>query len=77
MNPLKLQMYRAAGLPVVSTDVPGIEPHNLLMIAESAEVFMEAVRSLEAVRKPRQTCSDTPGSRGEYIAEVEALRIAR
>jgi glycosyltransferase involved in cell wall biosynthesis len=77
MNPLKLQMYAAAGLPVVSTDVPGIEPHELLTITGSAEAFVEAVRRLAAVRQRRQPRSDTSGSVAEYIAEIDALRAVQ
>ncbi len=77
MNPLKLQMYAAAGLPVVSTDVPGIEPHELLTIAGSAGDFVEAVRRLTTVRQRPQPRSHPSGSTGEYIAEIDALRAAR
>lgn len=77
MNPLKLQMYAAAGLPMVSTDVPGIEPHELLTVAGSAEAFVEAVRGLAAVRQPLRPSGGPSSGVAEYVAEINALRVAR
>jgi glycosyltransferase involved in cell wall biosynthesis len=77
MNPLKLQMYAAAGLPVISTDVPGIEPHKLLTIAGSSEAFVEAVRRLATTRQRRPPRSIKSRRAAEYIAEINALRAAR
>ncbi len=45
MNPLKVQMYRAHGLPVVSTDVPGIDPSEVTL-CDTRDSFLAAVRQL-------------------------------
>ncbi len=45
MNPLKLHMYRAAGVPAVASKVEGIEENDLLDISETDEDFFEAVKN--------------------------------
>lgn len=45
MNPIKVQMYRAHGLPVISTDVPGIDP-NEVILCDSRHAFLDAVSQI-------------------------------
>jgi hypothetical protein len=44
VNPIKLREYLAAGLPVVSTHLPEIEPYSgVVHLADSAEEFIQGV----------------------------------
>ncbi|MCT8160145.1 glycosyltransferase [Pseudoruegeria sp. SHC-113] len=61
MNPLKVQMYRAHGLPVIATDVPGISPEDVTLCPDRRS-FLAAVAA--QIRQPL-------GSAGR-----EALRTA-
>ena len=76
MNPLKVQMYAALGLPAVSTDVPGIEPSRLLTVAPSAEAFLDAVRTLAKQKPRRQPSAGASAGAAEYLAEIKALRAS-
>ncbi|GAB3343664.1 glycosyltransferase [Marilutibacter aestuarii] len=55
MNPLKAFVYLANGVPVVSTDVPNVEPiPGLLAVASDTQAFLETVEQwLERPRPPR------------------------
>lgn len=47
MDPLKLYEYLAAGRPVVSTAIAGVDPFNhVIRVAETAEDFSAAIREL-------------------------------
>ncbi len=58
MNPLKIMMYVAAGLPHVVTAVPGLDTSSALtMVAEDNDAFLDHTRALLAVmegERPRQ-----------------------
>jgi len=44
VNPIKLREYLAAGLPVVSVDLPEVQRYeNLIKIAKGAEEFVENI----------------------------------
>lgn len=43
MDPMKLQEYHAAGLPVVATSLPGLVASDRLRIADDPETFASAV----------------------------------
>lgn len=52
LNPLKLYEYLAAGLPIVSTPVPGFRDHpHHVRLAQNAAAFCAAIR--EALSEPR------------------------
>ena len=63
VNPVKLYEYLAAGLPVVSADLPEVRPFaSLVKLARSPEEFGAAVRSALA--------SDSPGKTAARVAEA-------
>ena len=43
MDPLKIEMYEAIGLPTVATNVPGIDSSDLVTVAASDEAFIDQV----------------------------------
>ncbi|EAQ29019.1 hypothetical protein NAP1_15508 [Erythrobacter sp. NAP1] len=53
MNPLKVHMYREFGLPVISTQVPGIAPGEGLTLCGSPEEFIEKLAALSENRPQR------------------------
>lgn len=56
MNPLKIKMYAAMGLPHVVTDVPGLDECALTVVAPDHDAFLDAVRTLLARPwSPRET----------------------
>jgi glycosyltransferase involved in cell wall biosynthesis len=78
MNPMKVHMYAALGLPTISTDVPGIEATDLLTISPSREAFLDEVR-LHLGRgpgQPRLAGTRTSEQSDSYIALLNALRQA-
>ncbi len=53
MNPIKLREYLAAGLPVVSVDLPEVQRYEkLIEIAKGAEEFIENIEC--CLRKKRR-----------------------
>ena len=61
-NPLKLLEYLAAGLPVVSTDIPEVRRHaDIVFVARSKDAFVEACESAIQV------------DQAEYSPRVSAL----
>lgn len=85
VNPIKLREYLAAGLPVVSTNLPEVAPYSeVVCLAEDAETFTRGVE--EALRqsgpdwiKRRQKAveGETWQARVEEISEwVESIGIS-
>jgi glycosyltransferase involved in cell wall biosynthesis len=74
MNPLKVQMYLAFGLPCVATDVPGIVPSDHLTVARSEDDFIAAVRQHSATRGTRCAPAPVSDSAVHYLAEIQAVR---
>jgi glycosyltransferase involved in cell wall biosynthesis len=77
--PMKLHEYLAAGLGVVSTDLPSLPPHRDVRIATDRDEFLDAVRDQVAsstpdvVRARRQAASQPSWtSRGEQAIELLA-----
>lgn len=46
MNPLKVKMYNSVGLPCISSDVPGLDNEENLIIAESDEAFLGRINEM-------------------------------
>lgn len=57
-NPLKVREYLAAGLPVVSTDIPEVRVLEDCLVGESHEHFIEQIEAALANPKPRREISD-------------------
>ncbi|WP_186766213.1 glycosyltransferase [Phaeobacter marinintestinus] len=50
MNPIKIQMYRAHGLPVIASDVPGIDPDEVVL-CKTPTAFLDSVSQVIASSK--------------------------
>ena len=74
-NPLKLREYLAAGLPVVSTDLPEIRKyHNLVRIASRPDAFLGEIEAALGERGEIQTRLRVEAMKGEsWEARVEEL----
>lgn len=65
MNPLKVSMYRAVGLPVVATQVPGVNEEHVVL-ARTHREFTESVAGF--LRNPERLPPSGPASsREEYL----------
>ena len=59
MNPIKLYEYLAAGKPVVTTDIAGVEVFkNHIVIAKSKEEFLEGIRGYMDKSKREKSLPD-------------------
>jgi glycosyltransferase involved in cell wall biosynthesis len=81
MNPLKLSMYAALGLPAIVTDVPGVGvPHDLLVIS-TREKFVEEVERLlserESAPAPAAPGVDIPTEARRYVDVLDELARLR
>ncbi len=72
-NPLKVREYLAAGLPVVSTDIPECRVLPDCLVAENHSDFIEKVESALAEPKPREVVSDAIRHES-WEAKVDELR---
>lgn len=81
MNPLKVHMYAALGLPTISTDIPGIEASEFLTVCDSPMRFMAAVR--QAIQAGPKHISPIvangpqaplPDNAQKYVALIDHLR---
>jgi len=72
-NPLKVREYLAAGLPVVSTDIPEVRVLKDVLVGESHEGFIEKIEYALANPKPRAEVSDAVRAES-WEAKVDELR---
>lgn len=72
-NPLKVREYLAAGLPVVSTDIPEVRVLNDCLVGADHEDFISKIESALADPKPRKSVSDAIAHES-WEAKVDELR---
>ncbi len=72
-NPLKVREYLAAGLPVVSTDIPEVRVLADCRVGTSHDDFIAKIAYALANPKPRKTVSDAV-SHESWEAKVDELR---
>ena len=72
-NPLKVREYLAAGLPVVSTDIPEVRVLADCLVGTSHEDFIAKIEAALANPKPRETVSGAI-SHESWEAKVDELR---
>ena len=72
-NPLKVREYLAAGLPVVSTDIPEVHVLNDCLVGNDHEDFMNKIESALNQPKPRQEISDNV-EHESWESKVDELR---
>ncbi|GAB7192041.1 glycosyltransferase family 1 protein [Kineococcus sp. NUM-3379] len=84
ITPLKTFEYLAAGLPVVSTPLPGVEPvREAVWVEDGAEAFVARVRTLAAAwdRRRSERCRSLASghdwsARGEELRSLLASLVA-
>lgn len=72
-NPLKVREYLAAGLPVVSTDIPEVRVLADCLVGESHKDFIAKIETALETPKPRKEVSDAIRHES-WEAKVEELR---
>jgi len=72
-NPLKVREYLAAGLPVVSTDIPEVRVLDDCLIGSDATDFITKIESALSDPKPRELISDHIAGES-WDAKVDDLR---
>ena len=74
-NPLKLREYLAAGLPVVSSDLPEVRKYaGLVHVAAGADGFLAAIEAALAERSAEHARARTAAMAGEsWEARVEQI----
>lgn len=72
-NPLKVREYLAAGLPVVSTDIPEVRALADCLVGTSHGDFIEKIEAALSSPKPRNEVSDAIRHES-WEAKVEELR---
>lgn len=72
-NPLKVREYLAAGLAVVSTDIPEVRILDDCLVGESHSDFIQKIEAALAAPKPRVEVSDAIAHES-WEAKVEELR---
>ncbi|HMM80322.1 MAG TPA: glycosyltransferase [Pyrinomonadaceae bacterium] len=72
-NPLKVREYLAAGLPVVSTDIPEVRVLADVSVGDSHDSFIEKIEHALAHAKPRAAVSDAIRAES-WEAKVDELR---
>ncbi|MGE3465559.1 MAG: glycosyltransferase [Pyrinomonadaceae bacterium] len=72
-NPLKVREYLAAGLPVVSTDIPEVRILDDVLVGRDHADFIAKIGSSIAEPKPRAAVSDAV-EHESWEAKVEELR---
>lgn len=73
-NPLKVREYLAAGVPVVSTDIPEVRNLDGCRIGSTPDEFIENIAELLRLKLSREEISDTMRTEG-WEARVEQLKI--
>lgn len=80
MNPLKVHMYAALGLQTVSTNIPGIRASDYLMICNSHEAFLTAIRDAQAgngPKLPKARAAGIPKDAQAYVGLIEEVRATQ
>ena len=72
-NPLKVREYLAAGLQVVSTDIPEVRILEDCLVGENYENFIKRIEEILQNRKPRKQVSDAIRHES-WDAKVDELR---
>lgn len=72
-NPLKVREYLAAGLNVISTDIPEVRILSHCRIGRDHEEFLKMVEEALHDKTPRETISDSIKSES-WSAKIEELR---
>lgn len=72
-NPLKVREYLAAGLPVVSTDIPEVRVLDNCLVAIDHDDFIQKIKGAVAVPTVREKVSDSV-SHESWEAKVDELR---
>ena len=72
-NPLKVREYLAAGLPVVSTDIPEVRVLEDCLVGTSHDDFIAKIESALANPKPRAAVSDAVAHES-WESKIEELR---
>ncbi len=72
-NPLKVREYLAAGLPVVSTDIPEVRVLDDCVIGTDHEDFIHKIEQALANPKPRNEVSDAIAHES-WASKVDQLR---
>jgi glycosyltransferase involved in cell wall biosynthesis len=72
-NPLKVREYLAAGLPVVSTDIPEVRILNDVLVGVDHDDFIQKIEVALAAAKARQQVSDAIRHES-WESKVEELR---
>lgn len=72
-NPLKVREYLAAGLPVVSTDIPEVRVLENCLVGEDHTDFIEKIETALRNPKPRAAISDAVRHES-WDAKIEELR---
>ena len=72
-NPLKVREYLAAGLPVVSTDIPEVRSLQYCLVGESHADFIEKIENALTNPPSRETISDSIREES-WDAKVDELR---
>ncbi len=72
-NPLKVREYLAAGLPVVSTDIPEARVLDDVLVGADAQDFIKKIETAIASKKSREEISDAI-KHESWEAKVEELR---
>ena len=73
-NPLKVREYLAAGLPVVSTDIPEVRVLADCLVGVDHADFISKIEDALAGSKPRDVVSDAI-SHESWEAKIEELRV--
>jgi glycosyltransferase involved in cell wall biosynthesis len=72
-NPLKVREYLAAGLPVVSTDIPEVRVLDDCLVGVDRQDFIAKIEAALAAPKPREEISDAIRHES-WDAKVDELR---
>lgn len=73
MNPLKVHMYACAGVPVITTEVPGIDAMAGVSIAQNSDEFLTMLKKGCSARSEAQYFENDSAA---YIDLIESLRPA-